>query len=76
MKDFVDHLIIGHGRSIYIEVKLGRDVISKGQERTHALLAAVSAQNRLVELFIVRDETQATAIRDKILYSKDMEMIL
>ncbi len=70
-RDFVDHLIIGHGRVIFVEVKIGKDTMSAGQEQTHALLGRAVAQNKLVESFVIKEAVHAAAIRERIIQAKD-----
>lgn len=73
MKYFPDHHLFGHKKVIYIEVKIGRDVLTEGQ---------LEVQRRLVDLMValdfktvyyfLADETDYQLIRDKILRSKDL----
>lgn len=45
---FCDHLIIGFGRIVFIEVKIGKDRISKQQEQLKDELVKAQAEYNLV----------------------------
>lgn len=48
MVGFCDHLIIGFGRIVFIEVKIGKDQLSKEQEQLKDELVKAQAEYNLV----------------------------
>lgn len=54
-KDFVDYVVIGKGFIYFIELKIGKDKLSPGQEETKKLLEDAVTSNLTVKYLLITE---------------------
>jgi hypothetical protein len=59
-----DHMIIGHGYLVYVEVKIGDDKLSPGQKIFAEKIIEVREKNKTVKYWCISQLTEALGIVD------------
>ena len=66
-KNWVDHVIFNQYIIVFVEVKLGKDVLSKGQIDTMKKLKLLSERTPRLEYHIIHDNKEATDLVEHLL---------
>ena len=66
-RDFVDLCIFNAHYLVFVEVKIGKDILSEGQKDTAIKLSSIMAINKTVYYFQIKTLAEAKIIQEKIL---------
>jgi len=67
MKGFPDHVIAGHKSIVFVEVKIGEDVVSPEQKKFMGILSNVSVFNKHMNVKFIRTLEEAKRLVDHLL---------